>query len=41
MGIASVVSMATTHYYKWQGGLGGDVCFVCRSCVSQLSLKAL
>jgi len=36
MGITSVVSMATTHYYKWQEGGGGDLCYV-----SQLSLNAV
>jgi len=36
MGIAYVVSVATTNYYKRQEGGSGDLC-----CVSQLSLKAL
>jgi hypothetical protein len=41
LGIASLVSMATAPNYKWQEGVGGDVCCVSASCVSQLSLKAL
>jgi hypothetical protein len=41
MGIASVISMATTHFYKWQEGGVGDLCCVSTSCVSQLSLNAL
>ena len=41
MGIASVVTMATTHYYKWQQAGGGYIYCVSASCVSQLSLNAL
>ena len=41
MVVASVVSMATTHHYKWYEGGCGDLCCVSTSCVSQLSLNAL